>query len=170
MKRKEQKQKELKKYIYIHIPFYCINLYIYIYAYIYKKNTYTWYYKVFAFFGAIFFLLSRMVLSSLLTFSSTPYYWAIYVPRGTIRGDADADGVRGRGGRSTPNHILVERRPKSFSLTAKSGIRRKRLPTGSLLEPPEYNESRGRALRRLYLRRREPRRRGQVHGQATGKR
>jgi len=111
-----------------------------------------------------------MVLSSLLTFSSTPYYWAIYVPRGTIRGDADADGVRGRGGRSTFDHILAERRPKSLSLAAESGVRRKCLPTGSLLEPSQYNESRGRALRRLYLRRREPRRRGQVHGQATGKR
>lgn len=63
-----------KIYIYTHIPFHSINLYIYIYAYIYEKNTYTWYYKVLAFFGAIFFLLSRMVLSSLLTFSSTPYY------------------------------------------------------------------------------------------------
>lgn len=66
--------KRTEKYIYIHIPSHSINLYIYICAYIYEKNTYTWYYKVLAFFGAIFFLLSRMVLSSLLTFSSTPYY------------------------------------------------------------------------------------------------
>lgn len=121
------------------------------------------------FFGAIFFSLSRMVLSSLLTFSSTPYYWAIYVPRGTIRGDADADGVRGRGGWSTLNYILAKRRPKPFPFAAESCFR-KHLPTGSLFESPQYNEPRGRALRRLYLRRREPRRRGQVHGQATGKR
>ena len=122
------------------------------------------------FFGAIFFSLSRMVLSSLLTFSSTPYYWAIYVPRGTIRGDADADGVRGRGGWPTPNDILVKRRPKPFPFATESRLRRKHLPTGSLLQPSQYNEPRGPALRRLYLRRREPRRRGQVHGQATGKR
>lgn len=122
------------------------------------------------FFGAIFFSLSRMVLSSLLTFSSTPYYWAIYVSRGTIRGDADADGVRGRGGWPTLNYILAKRRPKSFPFAAESRLRRKHLPTGSLFESPQYNKPRGRALRRLYLRRREPRRRGQVHGQATGKR
>lgn len=67
--------------IYINIPLLYLkkkkkegNIYIFIHIYI--MNTCTWYKKkrFLRFFGAIFFSLSRMVLSSLLTFSSTPYY------------------------------------------------------------------------------------------------
>lgn len=121
-------------------------------------------------FHTIFFSLWRMVLCSFLTFSSTPYNWAIYLPRGTLRGDANEDGVRGRGGRSSPNNILAKGRSKSLSVTVKTCFNRKCIPIGSLLQSPKYIESLGRAFWRLYMRRREPRRRGQVHGQATGKR
>lgn len=79
----ERKQKERNKKIYIYIYIHhtyiytsteTVYIYIYISAYIYEKEHIYLVYKVLAFFGAIFFLLSRMVLSSLLTFSSTPYY------------------------------------------------------------------------------------------------
>lgn len=63
--------------IYINIPLlYIKREHIYIYTYIYIMITHVPGTKkrFLRFFGAIFFSLSRMVLSSLLTFSSTPYY------------------------------------------------------------------------------------------------